>query len=448
MRQTLKKPGATRRAGRKTPARSNTRAKSQSARVQTKREQRRLKARAKFQRRLNKAKLRVNRSNCGTLAAFTLIWTLGIFASYCWALSDSAQDSWVPATLITAEAVIGAIMLVLFSSRMTDKLCKASTIIRRRAEEVRQLTRMLSKTSAAMLITDAHGRATWVNEAFIKLTGLNELQIRNTVFMEYLLGEKTCDCAVEKIYQHMEEATEVCLDIAIYSTEQKRTWVQLELNPVFSDQGLLDQFVVVMTEITELKSREKSLIHRVTHDQLTRIPNRCMFKDKLELAVNDFRKGGVNFGVLFLDLDGFKPINDTHGHEVGDQVLKIAAKRMEACIREEDVAARMGGDEFTILLNDLHTTADAIHTAYRVLQHIERPIQTTAGKVEISTSIGIALSDQADLTAEGIMESADQAMYHAKRAGKKRAFIIQHAGNKTAIRSAKFPTSNNRTAIS
>ena len=320
-----------------------------------------------------------------------------------------------------------------------NKLALTKAMLKQRSEDTKTLATILSRTNAAMVIASPCGHVRWVNETFEQLTGLSNAQIKNHKFLDFMTGAKTSSSALDHIFSNIEKGNAICQEISIYSQEGRRSWVQVNLNPVYSDLGELDRFIIIMNEINDLKKREKKLIHRVTHDQLTKIANRVMFNQELDLAVTDYNKAEINFGVLFIDLDGFKPINDTHGHEAGDQVLQIAAKRMKACVREADTAARMGGDEFTILLNDLQSPSDAVTTAYRVLHSLERPIQTSCGEVSISASIGIALSDQPDITAEGILESADQAMYEAKRAGKRQAFIIRHTGNKTAIKLATIP---------
>ena len=366
-------------------------------------------------------------------------WAILIVSTYWLCSAISGANSHAPAIIIIVESIAGAIFLIVSNSKIMNKLSFVKRMLNQRNDDIKTLAAILSRTNAAMIIASPCGHVRWVNETFEDMTGLSNAQIKNHKFLEFMTGKKTSKTAIDHIFTNIKKGKAICQEISIYSQTGRRTWVQVNLNPVYSDSGELDRFIIIMNEINDLKKREKKLIHHVTHDQLTKIANRVMFNQELDLAVNDYNKAEINFGVLFIDLDGFKPINDTHGHEAGDQVLQIAAKRMKACVREADTAARMGGDEFTILLNDLQSPSDAVTTAYRVLHSLERPIQTTCGEVAISASIGIALSDQPNITADGILESADQAMYEAKRAGKRQAFIIRHTGNETAIKLATIP---------
>lgn len=155
-----------------------------------------------------------------------------------------------------------------------------------------------------------------------------------------------------------------------------------------------------------------------THDTLTGLPNRFLFGDRFGQAIRNWQRGGSPFALLLIDLDGFKEINDRHGHDTGDQVLRVAAIRMQDLLRANDTVARYGGDEFVVLLSAVNNAHDARLIGEKLLASISVAIGTSAGQVAVSCSIGIALCPLHGSTLDILRHKADQAMYHAKRSGK------------------------------
>jgi len=171
-------------------------------------------------------------------------------------------------------------------------------------------------------------------------------------------------------------------------------------------------------DITERKRLEEALAHRASHDALTGLPNRTLFEERLDQAVSRSRRRGDRVAVIFLDLDGFKPVNDSLGHRTGDLLLAAVAERMRACIRKEDTVARIGGDEFVVLLEDITRDEEAVGAARRILGAMRRPFVLGDRVVSITASLGVASSGP-DLQAgkRDLVSDADRAMYRAKRAG-------------------------------
>jgi diguanylate cyclase (GGDEF)-like protein len=160
------------------------------------------------------------------------------------------------------------------------------------------------------------------------------------------------------------------------------------------------------------------------HDWLTRLPNRRLFQRRLERAIERGIQADYQFAVLFIDLDGFKRVNDQFGHLEGDRLLMITAHRMLEAVRPQDMVARRDGDEFTILLDDLARTDDAIHIAQRIIQHVGEPMPLDgAAPVTIGASIGIAMSGDGGSSVDDLIARADAAMYQAKASGGG-AFIV------------------------
>ncbi|HEY9079449.1 diguanylate cyclase domain-containing protein [Magnetovibrio sp.] len=171
-------------------------------------------------------------------------------------------------------------------------------------------------------------------------------------------------------------------------------------------------------EVTVRRQAEEKLRHVATHDGLTDLPNRSLMLDRLDKAIARAKRNQTKCAVMFLDLDGFKPINDTLGHDQGDLVLREAAMRLNACIRDADTAARFGGDEFVLVLSDLTKTEDGAMVAAKVLQALSEPIELNGHSVQVGTSIGIALYPDHGHNAETVLKHADNAMYAVKGGGK------------------------------
>jgi len=185
------------------------------------------------------------------------------------------------------------------------------------------------------------------------------------------------------------------------------------------DYGGRRMILASLRDITERKMFEAQLTYQALHDSLTDLPNRALFLDRLEQAIAQTRRyEEVMVAVLFMDLDNFKNVNDSLGHEVGDELLKAVANRVQGCMRPGDTAARLGGDEFAILLEDVKSVRDAVWVADRLIDVLRAPFNLRGHEVFVTTSIGISLSASGQDRAEAMLRDADLAMYKAKEKGK------------------------------
>jgi diguanylate cyclase (GGDEF)-like protein len=201
--------------------------------------------------------------------------------------------------------------------------------------------------------------------------------------------------------------------------------------PVRGGSGSTIKLRGTLQDITKTRSGETSIFRLAYYDALTDLPNRKSFEEKLRQEITAFERGQEKFALLFVDLDNFKPINDSFGHRVGDQVLKTVAKRLSHVIRETDVigrntaedqqrVARLGGDEFTLLLSKINHPEDAAEVAQRLIDSIGRPLMVEEHQFQVTTSVGIAICPDHGIDAETLVHNADLAMYEAKLAGKNR----------------------------
>lgn len=178
------------------------------------------------------------------------------------------------------------------------------------------------------------------------------------------------------------------------------------------------QFIGTIRDITERKADEEKILHLANHDALTGLPNRRLLQDRIEQTIARAQRSGTKFSVMFLDLDQFKPINDSLGHNTGDMLLQTVAGRILACLREEDTVARQGGDEFIVLLSSMDSPRDAMVVAQKILSALVLPYSIGIHELHISVSIGIAVYPEDGRDVETLLKNSDMAMYHAKQAGR------------------------------
>jgi diguanylate cyclase (GGDEF)-like protein len=191
--------------------------------------------------------------------------------------------------------------------------------------------------------------------------------------------------------------------------------VILEIRSMPTPEG---GFVRTFTDITERKRSEARIAEMATHDELTGLANRTLFRERVNQALDRAQRYDLPFALLMLDLDRFKPINDTLGHPVGDKVLKTIAQRLKECVRESDTVARLGGDEFAILQDSATTEDEAGHLARRILEAVTEPFDVDGKRIEIGTTIGIALAPRDGTDHDELIAKADQALYEGKKNGR------------------------------
>ena len=199
--------------------------------------------------------------------------------------------------------------------------------------------------------------------------------------------------------------------------------VAITVSPNLMDPGK-NGAVVVFHDITERKRNDERIRHLAQHDTLTDLPNRALLKDRLQQAMSYAKRDKQRIALMFVDLDRFKPINDTLGHIVGDWLLKEAANRMRACVRESDTVARVGGDEFVVLLRTVENETDALMVAEKIRNLMNKPFDLAQQSLEISCSIGLALFPEHAQNEDELLDYADIAMYRAKQAGRNRVQIF------------------------
>ena len=188
--------------------------------------------------------------------------------------------------------------------------------------------------------------------------------------------------------------------------------------PLARDDGSIYALCGISTDITERKDIEEHMQHMAQYDGLTHLPNRALFNDRLQQGMVSAQRNRTKLALMFIDLDKFKPVNDTYGHGIGDLLLKEVALRIQSCLRDSDTAARIGGDEFVVLLPAVESEKDASMVGEKVLFAMNQPFELGENTVSISASIGVAVYPDHGAEEEILVKSADIAMYHAKKNGR------------------------------
>jgi len=284
------------------------------------------------------------------------------------------------------------------------------------------LAGVFESSYSGVLITDAEGRIVEINPAFARITGysLNEVRGKNP----HMLSSGREDL---NFYQKMWR------DIETNGHWEGEIWNRrkngevypewLNINPVRNKSGVLTNYVGIFSDISERKEAEAKIHQLAFYDQLTDLPNRRLLMDRLQQALSVSARSGEHGAILFLDLDNFKVLNDTKGHDIGDLLLSEVAKRLNECVRDGDTVARLGGDEFVVVLESLSVKADEAATqaelvAEKIHKALNLPYQIKAHEHRTSPSIGIVLYRGHQESLDDLLKHADTAMYQAKTAGR------------------------------
>jgi diguanylate cyclase (GGDEF)-like protein/PAS domain S-box-containing protein len=290
--------------------------------------------------------------------------------------------------------------------------------LRKQSEhELKTLTLALEQSPAAVVIADPDRRIVFVNPRFTETSGYaghevlgQDLRRFHADRMPETFHRKMWDT----VSSHRQWRGEIC-----GTTKSGETiWELASISPVTDDSGELLYYVAVKEDITEKKRRERMIRRIALYDSLTGLPNRALLMDRLDLALAQTERSGDNTAVLYLDLDGFKSVNDGFGHETGDAVLSEAGARIGDSIRKSDTAARIGGDEFVIVLRSVQRLEDVDATAKRIIGALNRPFEVSGKTFRLGSSIGVSLAPDHSTDRDELIRLADQAMYRVKEGGK------------------------------
>ena len=329
-------------------------------------------------------------------------------------------DTWVSTTKVPLRDESGAVVGTFGISRSITEKKQAE-------EKLRLAASVFTHAREGIVITAADGTIIDVNDAFCQITGFGRDEVIGA--NPRVLNSGHHDAAFfstlwRELLEHGYWSGEVWnrrKDGALFAE-------LLTISAMRDAQGQTQQYLGLFTDITQLKRHESELEHTAHFDALTGLPNRLLLADQMRQAMAQAPRRGQKLAIAFLDLDGFKAVNDKHGHGVGDQLLAAVAARMRQVLRKGDTLARLGGDEFIAVLLDLPDEASSAPTLTRLLEAVAQPVCLADLELHISASLGVTFYPQAaDVSEEQLLRQADQAMYQAKLAGKNRYSVFKIA---------------------
>ncbi|MES3008528.1 MAG: EAL domain-containing protein [Pseudomonadota bacterium] len=284
-------------------------------------------------------------------------------------------------------------------------------------QSMRTLSSAVEQSQSAVLITDRNGVIEYVNPRYTQITGYSNDEVVG-VRADILYAPHITDDQNRTLGDCLKGGLSWEASMASTRKNGERFWQSVSASPIRNETGELGHIVFGIEDISEQRETHAQMEKLAFYDPLTGLENRRLFKDRLDQCLKHVRRNKNMMALLFLDLDQFKRINDTLGHDAGDELLCTVARRIKKCVREEDIVARLGGDEFTILLPNLRDARSAAQVAGKILKALNQPVQLTTQEVIVSVSIGITLAPEDSMNASVLMRNADLAMYRAKDQGR------------------------------
>jgi diguanylate cyclase (GGDEF)-like protein/PAS domain S-box-containing protein len=289
-------------------------------------------------------------------------------------------------------------------------------------EEKQQASATLLAIGDAVVTTDKQGKIEFMNPAAENMAGYSLTKAQGLRFEDVFAIEKTEECnqlfnVISRNSVHGDVNNQTQIECLIDDSGKKHA-VQLSANPVHDRSGEISGTVYGISDFTEMLNISQRMAHIATHDSLTELPNRVLMHDRLKQAIVAASRSGKHIAILFIDLDGFKKVNDGLGHTGGDLLLKEVALRLQESVRQVDTTARWGGDEFVIMLENLDHEEYVAEIAGKIIQNSSRPFNIFNQEVFVTPSIGISLFPKDGETADTLLARADVAMYNVKDSGR------------------------------
>lgn len=343
---------------------------------------------------------------------FSVIETVSEFR----ALRASVLRLWFDALGTTPE---GDHDLTRFNEAIDQVLAES---IERYAVDKERNTRLfdalLSTSPDLYYLLDTEGRFIYANQSLATVCGMQQGSLVGKRFDD--LGTSVAAELKQQLQRVIDTRKMLRGEIPWKWSSGNEVTYEYLFVPVIKDEGKIDAIAGTARDVSERKASEEKIRRSAHYDALTGLPNRVLFSDRLEREVKHAQRTGLPIALLFIDLDGFKEVNDRFGHLAGDQLLQQAARRIDSCMRGTDTVARLGGDEFTVILTEVNKITHIEIQAGEILEELAKPFTLQQMQVHLSGSIGITLYPHDARTPEELVRNADQAMYVAKNAGRNR----------------------------
>ncbi|MEJ2043739.1 MAG: EAL domain-containing protein [Reinekea sp.] len=319
----------------------------------------------------------------------------------------------------------------------------------RLTEQLREENEMMSITLRSIgdgvITTDKSGKITFLNYAAESLLGLKTKEAEGRHFNDivHLYDEKSgkrLDCPIDRVLQ--EKSVQGIPDFAVFKNGTGDAFaIQDSISPIKNYNGDVVGTIMVFQDVTETRKITQKMSYLAQHDMLTDLPNRTLLMDRINLSIARSKRSQFQFGIAFMDLDNFKMINDTQGHEAGDLLLQIVASRLRKHVRGEDTISRIGGDEFVFIFEGISDSKDLSKICNKIINDVNKPMVINHKSATVSCSIGITIGPTDGEDAETLMRRADAAMYRAKHSGRARFCFYSHEIEKQLARSIELEDS-------
>ncbi|MCP4595489.1 EAL domain-containing protein [Neptuniibacter sp.] len=291
---------------------------------------------------------------------------------------------------------------------------------RKQAEEKLKIAaKVYQQAGEGIVVTDKNGFILSINDAFTAITGFSEVDSIGAGIGQLLQSGRHSKQFYNEMWNVLDNKGHWQGEIWNKKKNGEVYPEWLTINRIMNDKNETDYFIAVFSDISNLKESQRKVEFLATHDPLTGLPNRNLFQDRLDSALARSKRDESSLAVLFIDLDNFKSINDTLGHDVGDRLLVEVSGRLQAVVRDIDTVSRLGGDEFTVIITECGP-ADVQDVSSRILSDLTEPVDLDGRKIFASASIGIAMYPEDGEDSNGLLKSADTAMYKAKESGRNR----------------------------
>ncbi|MES2165113.1 MAG: EAL domain-containing protein [Pseudomonadota bacterium] len=300
--------------------------------------------------------------------------------------------------------------------RVVLELAEGKLAALERSEE--RFRRIVHSAEEGIWEIDAAARTSFVNPKMAHMLGYGVEEMLDQPLVGFMDDEGRA--ILERNIARRQQGLAERHEFKFLRKDGSELWATLATNPIFDAEGTYLGALALVTDITDNRATTERIWHQANFDDLTELPNRHMFQDRLGQELKKAQREGLQLALLFIDLDGFKQVNDSLGHAHGDTLLVEAARRIGACVRGSDTVARLGGDEFTVILSGIEQASGIERITQTMLALLNRPFALGTANPSISASIGIALYPSDAVAPEDLLRHADQAMYAAKESGRNR----------------------------
>ncbi|MEW6983909.1 nitrate- and nitrite sensing domain-containing protein [Colwelliaceae bacterium 6471] len=321
-------------------------------------------------------------------------------------------------------SILYSLLALALTFAILRQLIKSQVKQAKQQEQLHKFSLVVENTPNAVLITDNNGVIEYTNKQFCEMSGYQQEEVLGKK-PKMLLSKDIAQSAYDDIQAALIKGQQWHGELLNHKKDNSLYWARTKVFPVMSDHGNLLQIIALQEDVTEQKAAQEKIKFLANYDELTGLPSLRLGKDRLEQAILAAQRHGLTMAVMFIDLDGFKKINDLYGHAAGDAILKAASIRMVEILRSTDTVARIGGDEFIAVLTNIKDPKIVNKVAEKLVNALNKPFEYQDNKLTISASIGIALSPQNGFNGAELVDKADRAMYDVKKLGKNSFAIYQ-----------------------